>query len=151
MRTLVALLLAIAALGASEERFVKRFDEAMASLKRAGGADGEAQVVRAAQVLTADGPMGDAGAAAVAAALRQLVATDGAAVRWDRLGEREYGSHAQVFYLLVVFDRGVAFARVVAAKTVDDKTVLVAFTIAADPFAVFPAELLAPDGTSLRR
>ena len=148
MRLIACLLVLVAALGASEERFVKRLDAATSELKRAQGKDKdiEAAVQAAADILVREGPLERQGASPVAATLRELIATNGPLVRWDRLGDREYGSHAQVFYVLLVFERGIAFGRVVAAKTKNDRTVLVAMTFSPDPAGILPQELMTPDG-----
>ncbi len=144
MRLIACLLMLAVQLGASEARFVKRFDEAMDALKRRTGAARSSQQAAdtAAGILVADGPTA---AAPIAATLSALLEANGPVVRWDSLGDHEFGSHAQVFYILVVFERGIAFARVVAAKTKTDATVIVATTIAVDPVGVLPEAMLLPD------
>ncbi|HYE03990.1 MAG TPA: hypothetical protein VEL07_00605 [Planctomycetota bacterium] len=142
MRLIACLLIVVASLGASEERFVKRFDDAMDVLKRGADRTLEQGVVEASRILVEGGAVPPA---AVEGALRTLLEADGPVVRWDRLGDREFGSHAQVFYVLVVFERGVAFARVVAAKTKTDQTIIASITIQVDPVGILPEAMLLPD------
>ncbi len=141
MRLIACLLIVLASLGASEERFVKRFGDAMDVLKRGAGRNMEQGVAEAARILVEGGSVP---ASAVEGALQALLEADGPVVRWDRLGNREFGSHAQVFYVLVVFERGVAFARVLAAKTKTDQTIIASIKIEVDPVGILPESMLLP-------
>ncbi|MBA3845633.1 MAG: hypothetical protein H0X45_03185 [Planctomycetes bacterium] len=143
MRLLACLLIVLASLGASEERFVKRFDDAMDVLKRGAGRNIEEAANVAARILVEGGPASDG---PIGGTLHALLEANGPVMRWDRLGDREFGSHAQVFYVLITFERGIAFARLVAAKTKADQTVIVAAVLAVDPVGVLPEVMLEPDG-----